>query len=278
MESLPPYFEFFHATDFSEPCLEAFYHALAMTVAARGSLTVFHSGYPTEEYRKERWPRARATLARWGLLADGATSEAVAELGITIKKVQTNAVDPVASIQRHAEREESDLLLMATHARSGLARLFHKEVAAPAMRRSRRPALLFPSTGRRFIDLQSGELKLQRILIACDHDPVADPALLAVGRLIATVGSSGGVCREVHVGRTPPLCRRPHVPGWEWQSELLEGDPEDALVQLARAWDADLVAMVSRGRDHLADLVLGSTLDRVLAESPCPVLAVPAPH
>jgi nucleotide-binding universal stress UspA family protein len=273
--SPPPYFELFHPTDFSEPCLEAFYHALAMTVAGKSSLTVFHSGFPSEKYRAERWPRARATLAHWGLLPAGASRDDVAALGITIKKLQTAASDPVDGIFKQAQREECDLLIMATHARSGLARLVHREVATPAMRRLMRPALLFPSAGRRFVDLKTGKLGLSRVLVACAHDPAPEAALLQTARLIATCGQGGGVCREVHVGKTPPLCQRPSIAGWSWESELRQGDPAEAIVEAAQAWQADLIAMVTRGRDHLSDLVLGSTMDRVLAESKCPVLAVP---
>ena len=275
MSPAPPYLDFFHPTDFSEPCLMAFYHALAMTVACRGELTVFHSGYPSEPFRQERWPRVRPILTRWGMLAPGATREDVGALGITVKKRQTSGLDTVAGIAKQAVRDESDLLIMATHARSGLARLVHKEIAAPTLRRVQRPALLFPGECRGFLDLETGRPRLERVLIAVDHQPSAEPALRAVARLLATFGPSEGVCREVHVGSTPPLSARPEIPGWSWEQRTVQGHPDERLMAEAEEWKADLIALVSRGRDHLVDAFLGSTLDHVLSASACPVLAVP---
>lgn len=255
--------------------MEAYYHALALTVSGQGSLTVYHSGKRSESYQKDRWPRSRATLARWGRLPHDAPRQAVAELGITLKKLQTPSSDPVAGIRKHAEREACELLVMGTHARGGLARLLHKEIATTAMRKLQRPALLFPPGCRRFIDLETGEVRLRKVMVAVDHDPPAAHALQSVARLISSARAGTGVCREVHVGSTPPLNDRPELPGWTWKSSLLQGETPKALVEAAHEWDADLLAMVSRGRDHLVDLVLGSTLDQVLADSPCPVLAVP---
>lgn len=273
-----PYYEFFHPTDFSESCLSAFHHSLALTVAAQGSLTIFHSGYPNEEYRRERWPKARQTLSRWGLLPPGAPREAVAGLGISIKKLQTKSGDPVAGIHKHAEREESELLVLATHARLGLSRILHKEIATSSMRALKRPALLFPGTAKTLVNHDTGRLKLSRVLIAVDHDPEAGPALRAVARLIATAGAAEGVCREVHVGKTPPLNERPEIAGWSWETKVLApGNVDDTVTREAVEWNADLIALVSRGRDHLVDVFLGSTLDQLLNGSPCPVLAVPAP-
>lgn len=275
--SYPPYADFFHPTDFSPACLSAFYHGLAMTMATRGALTIFHSGYPNEGYRQERWPRVRATLAHWGMLEPGAPREAVAELGVRIAKRQTSSSDPVAGIHKHAARLDSELLVLATHARVGLSRVLHKEVAAASMRALHRPGLFFPSTAKSLVDFDTGRLKLERVLVAVDHDPAPAAALRAAARLVATFAASGGVCREVHVGATPPLSERPEISGWTWEMKVLPaGDVDAEVIREATDWDADLIAMVSRGRDHLADLFLGSTLDRVLHGSPCPVLAVPA--
>jgi nucleotide-binding universal stress UspA family protein len=218
----------------------------------------------------------RQTLSHWGLLPPGAPREAVADLGLTIKKLQTNSSDPVAGIHTHVERQESELLVLGTHARLGLSRILHQEVATASMRAAKRPALFFPGTAKSLVNLDNGRLGLQRVLIAIDHDPGAAPALTAAARLIATAGAANGICREVHVGTTPPLNERLEIPGWTWETKVLPlGNVDDTLTREAQEWDADLIAMVSRGRDHLADLFLGSTLDQILNGSPCPVLAVP---
>jgi nucleotide-binding universal stress UspA family protein len=277
MATATPYRKFFHPTDFSESCLPAFDHALAVTVAARGALTIFHACDPEETKHLERWPPVEATLAKWGRVAPGANEEAVFALGLTIDKVETRSTDAVAEIHRQSVRSQSDLLFLATHARTGLSRIRHKEVATSSMRAVGLPSLFLPSTAKSLVDPGTGKLKLERVLIAVDHDPGPEPALRAVGRLLATIGAPAGICREVHVGKTFPLTGRPQTPGWTWERMLLPPGNVDAKVtQQAVEWDADLIAMVSRGRDQLADLLLGTMLDQILNGSPCPVLAVPA--
>jgi nucleotide-binding universal stress UspA family protein len=53
-------------------------------------------------------------------------------------------------------------------------------------------------------------------------------------------------------------------------------DPADALLQAVRDVGAELVVVGLHRRSRVAKLILGSTAQRVLLESPCPVLAVRA--
>lgn len=277
MADPPPYRTFFHPTDLRDSSLPAFQHALALTVAARGALTIYHCSAPDEATRKEHWPQVRATLAGWGLTQPGLESETFDGLGVSVTKSETRASDPVVEIERLANRAEAELLVLATHARLGLSRMRHKAVATSSMRALGRPALFFPETARGVID-EAGKVRLERVLIAVDHDPGPAPAMRAVARLIATVGAPAGICREVHVGKTLPLTGRPKTPGWTWERKLLPPGNVDAMVtKEAVDWNADLIAMVSRGPDQLTDLIKGSMLEQILNGSPCPVLAFPAP-
>jgi nucleotide-binding universal stress UspA family protein len=52
--------------------------------------------------------------------------------------------------------------------------------------------------------------------------------------------------------------------------------PGDAILQAVRRFDPDLVVMSSHGRTGLGRLVRGSVAERVLRNSPKPVLVVPA--
>jgi universal stress protein A len=54
------------------------------------------------------------------------------------------------------------------------------------------------------------------------------------------------------------------------------GQPHHAILESAKAWDADLIVMGTHGRSGLARLVLGSTTEAVIRHSPIPVLVVPA--
>lgn len=55
--------------------------------------------------------------------------------------------------------------------------------------------------------------------------------------------------------------------------EVVKGNPEQEIVEIARSWDADLIVMGSHGRGFWGRL-LGSVSDGVLHHSPCSVLIV----
>ena len=60
----------------------------------------------------------------------------------------------------------------------------------------------------------------------------------------------------------------------EIHTELLEGDPATAIIDVAAVRKSEIIIMGSRGLGRLAGLVLGSTSQKVVAHAPCPVLIV----
>jgi len=55
---------------------------------------------------------------------------------------------------------------------------------------------------------------------------------------------------------------------------VTSGDPAERVLETARGLDADLIVMGTHGRKGLGHLVLGSVAERVVRESPIPVLTV----
>ena len=53
------------------------------------------------------------------------------------------------------------------------------------------------------------------------------------------------------------------------------GDPADALIDAARAEDADFIVVGSRGLHELGDAVLGSVSCALIRDAPCPVVVAP---
>lgn len=60
----------------------------------------------------------------------------------------------------------------------------------------------------------------------------------------------------------------------ELHTELLEGSPAEAIIEVAQARHCDLIVMGARGLGRIAAAVLGSTSQKVVAHAPCPVLIV----
>ncbi len=63
------------------------------------------------------------------------------------------------------------------------------------------------------------------------------------------------------------------IPG-KVHTEVLEGSPADAIIDVATTRKSDVIVMGSRGLGRLAGLLLGSTSQKVVSHAPCPVLIV----
>ncbi len=57
-------------------------------------------------------------------------------------------------------------------------------------------------------------------------------------------------------------------------TEVLEGPPADAIIDVANTRESDVIVMGSRGLGRLAGLLLGSTSQKVVSHAPCPVLII----
>ncbi len=66
---------------------------------------------------------------------------------------------------------------------------------------------------------------------------------------------------------------REKVPGLvRYETLVVSGDPAEQILDAARSIEADLIVMGTHGRKGLGHLVLGSVAERVVRESPTPVL------
>ena len=57
-------------------------------------------------------------------------------------------------------------------------------------------------------------------------------------------------------------------------TELIESDAAEAIIEVAKTRNSDVIIMGSRGLGRLAGLLLGSTSQKVVSHAPCPVLIV----
>jgi len=63
------------------------------------------------------------------------------------------------------------------------------------------------------------------------------------------------------------------IPG-EIHTELIEGSPAEAIINVAKTRGSTVIVIGSRGMSTIAELVLGSTSHKVVSHAPCPVLVV----
>jgi universal stress protein A len=146
------------------------------------------------------------------------------------------------------------------------------------------------------------ELALRTVVVPTDLSEVGDAAIPWAFRLAADHGARVVLLHVIERLHAPsPLyahyyptpspeqqeeaaasaveALRSRVPGAyrervAWDAIVVDGNPAEEIVRVARDEKASLVALSSHARRGLAHLVLGSVADRVAARAPCPVLIV----
>jgi universal stress protein A len=60
----------------------------------------------------------------------------------------------------------------------------------------------------------------------------------------------------------------------DWEAQVTDGNPADAIVRMAEELDVDLIVMATHGRTGVPHIVLGSVAEKVVRHAPCPVLTI----
>jgi nucleotide-binding universal stress UspA family protein len=209
---------------------------------------------------------------------------------------------PADEISRAVEEQDIDLVITATRGRSGLKRLLLGSVTERLMRILTCPLLVVHGREHEFGSAAAQKIKLAKILVGCDFS--ADSSL-AFEHGLSLAQEFQSELHLAHVIEPPvqpnlfkaetPLAGdiqvdyhnllmqklRDMVPedAANWckpQTRVLEGQPYEELVNYSESNDIDMIVLGVRGHRLVKSLLLGSTTDRVVRKSPCPVLSVSA--
>jgi len=264
-----------HPTDLEAPNDVAFAHALKIALAGQAKFYILYNQSPMPDHVDwSAFPGVRKMLIDWRLLdADSSRADVAKLLGIHVAKVEVHGRDTATGIVRFLESHDSDLLVLATHGREGLPRWLHGAVAEPIARQANVNTLFVREGCRGFVDLKDGELHLRRILIPIDHKPRPEAAIKAAKQLSRLLRSDIDI-RLLHVGDYSDMPVLSSIPSGA-ELAVKSGNVVDEILYEACDWDADLIAMSTAGHQGFFDALRGSTSERVLRQSPCPVLVVP---
>jgi nucleotide-binding universal stress UspA family protein len=269
-----------HPTDFTAGGEPAFAHALRLALAAHGHFYLVHAEKLEigEDADWAAFPGVRSTLTRWGLLAPDATPSAVQDrLGLKVTKSDVPDEDPTDAILRFTTENRCDLLVLATHAREGLARFFLGSIAETLARRAKIPTLFLPVGSTGFVDAATGKAALRNILLPIDLSASAGYAASLALRIADALGCEDAVLHALHVGAPDEMpavaVDARHEP--RLRRILADGAVVPRILQSAAELDAELIVMATRGRDGLLDALRGSTTEQVLRQAGRPLLAVP---
>jgi len=207
---------------------------------------------------------------------------------------------PADEISRAVEEQNIDLVITATRGRSGFKRLILGSVTERLMHTLTCPLLVVCSPEHEFVNTPEQNVQLQKILVGCDFSADSGRAF-DYGLSLAQEFQA-----ELHLAHViePPvqpnlLKEETFVPGEiqedyqdlliqklkdmvpgeaaNWctpQTSIMEGQPYEELVKYADTRDIDMIVLGVRGHGLVKTLFLGSTTDRVVRNSPCPVLSV----
>lgn len=206
---------------------------------------------------------------------------------------------PIADALRgHALRHDVDLIVMATHARQGLARVWLGSIADRLIRETGLPVLVVRPSSLA-TEMSSGSC-FKRIIVALDGSALAERSLKPALAIAELEGAEVTLLRivsaerniplgEIHSSIGPALAR--DVQDAQWyiagvrilltqrhlsmkSAVLVAADVPAAILGYAESHDADLIAIATHGRGGLARAMIGSVADRLVSDGMISVLAI----
>ena len=210
--------------------------------------------------------------------------------------------EPAAEIAKAVRDYDIDLVTVVTHGRKGLSRALWGSTAEEIIAEAPCPVLTIRPPQHDFVEHKGDrtEVRLNRLLLSTNFRPSSAAASLVAKQLANQTGAElhavyvigdyleqisvmfpeGGLNaltrlrgyvqeRMAHLAREDGARALPHI---------AEGRPYEEIVRLAAETDADLIVMGTGVRASLfgGTPVLGSEIERVVRNAPCPVLCVPA--
>lgn len=197
---------------------------------------------------------------------------------------------PVArTLARAAAEREARLVVMGIGRHAPLDRLLGEELTLQTLRLAPCPVLAvadgWTAAPRRAVvavDFSPASIRAAEVALALLEDggtltlvharPAFDQALRAASEV--WVGAHGQRLTELLDRLRAALSTRP---GIAIETEIVAGEPAEAVLAVAARVGAELVATGSTGRGFFTRMVVGSVATRILRTAPVSVLAVPTP-
>jgi nucleotide-binding universal stress UspA family protein len=210
---------------------------------------------------------------------------------------------PAEEIEDYADKADIDLIVMATHGRSGIRRWALGSVADKVVRATKRPVALIRAKGARPDVRERGILN--KALILLDGSKEAESVIPYIEELASKLKTEVAllqvVARVYHVytagegAAQIPYSEKEMEPlkasakdyldkvvnelegrGITTKSEVRVGDAAEESVKFADEINADVVAMTTHGRSGISRWALGSVASKVIHAGNTPLLLVRA--
>ncbi|HKG45632.1 MAG TPA: universal stress protein [Pyrinomonadaceae bacterium] len=282
-----PFRNILFPTDFSVNAMAALKYAAAFARHSHGRVVVFSV-------------QDRKTGGDFQSQVDELTSDPL------LKEVDTECFigegEPPREIAQAAINHDIDLITVVTRDRNRLSRAFGSSIAEDIVAEAPCTVLAVRPSQRDFVEQRDGqtEIQLKRMLLATNFRPSSVAATHLATQMANQLGAElhavyviGDYLEQISVmfpeGGLAALTRlRSYVQermghlartgGAGTATHITEGRPYQEIVKLADTLPADLIVIGTAVHGSLfgSSQVLGSEIERVIRNAPCPVLCVPA--
>ena len=240
----------------------------------------------------------------WDDVIDVTETDVLADLNVDVdhldvspsRVVQHSLAHPSAAggILSYSAEHDIDLIVMGTHGRRGVRRLFMGSVAEEVVRRSECPALTVVAPEREV----EPKAAVERILVPIDFSKHTDLLIDHVREIALAYDSGVDLLHVVEPVSLPPAydhapmtidfeemkddarkaldtyCDELRAEGLDVLGHLRTGHPADEVLTMAESHDTDLVCIATHGRTGVKRLLMGSVAEKVVRMAPAPVFTV----
>ncbi len=279
-ERAPVVHSVLHLTDFSIESEIAFAHALAIATLRKADLTILHVG--KQNFSGDDWqqfPSAEIILKRWGLLEeDSIPMDIEKHFGFKIQRVDLTHDNVAQASIGYLKSHPNDVLVLSTEGRSGPSKWLKPSIAEKLSNKLRSKTLFIPHKADPFIDLDSGKITINRILVPVDHFPSPHEVVEYAVRAATMTAQKSVEIILLHIsdGRGFPQLDLPKHSNIQWTKIERKGSVVDKIIKTADQESVDLIIMATRGTNGILDALRGSVTRQVLSQARCPVYSVPS--
>jgi nucleotide-binding universal stress UspA family protein len=289
-------------TDFSDISREAFPYALMMAHAYGADVTLLHAitlyqydpNNPDMDFGvfEDTYKSLEVSAnSEANSMVDSVTGE---HKKIRVTAVTERGVSAHETITAYTKEHAVDLIVMATHGRSGLKHLLIGSVTERVVLHAPCPVLVIRKPAHHDI----ASLALKTILVPTDF---SESSARAMRHAITAARMFGADITVMHIveirfhpayyaggaesifdldpeikgrieARLESYLKGFDLDGINVHTIVKDGSAHAEIVKTAAEKSFDLIVMSTRGHDEIADYLIGSTTDRVIKRTPCPVL------
>ncbi len=205
--------------------------------------------------------------------------------------------DPAADVVAYAAEMSADLVVMATHGRSGFDRFLFGSTCEKVLRQSTVPVLAVKQDEHQFVNPKDETIALRKVLCPIDLTGFSRQVLPYAAEISRQFGATLLLVHVVDqwMDYTDFITdsqleiqrhRLEHAQAelkkmaedlqpLSVETRVVTGVPHRETTTIAKEENVDLIVLTTHGRSGFVHAVLGSVTEKVLRSASCPVLTVP---